>query len=316
MAERALLRTLLAPDSAYYPGDLSGKSASVANLKVADLAEFRAQFLNPEATTLVLVGDINIDVAAKIIEQSFAGWLHNGVTLKPFPNVTANSRHALKASIPIHDKAKTFVALGGLLRGADGVNYSSLMLADCAMTNHPIFSRLAQTIGSDPHLSENFSADQIESKFTPIGDSVVWSINLPVPPNVVSAAANMVQAEMRKFARTGVTNEEFSEVKRYLLCSLPLKQLSNDTDAAKSILDGSLHGNGKLFYSELAGKLRSSTLDNLNKFIHSDFKPDQATLVVAGTKETMRSIHGTKSNGSTDGRPGVDANATEVKKNE
>ena len=299
MAQRALLRTLLAPDSAYYPEDLNRKSISVGALKTADLADFRSQFLTPEATTLVLVGDINIDVAARIIEQSFANWPHKGGAPKAFPTVTANSRHALKSSIPVRDRSKTFVALGGLLPAqADGTNYASLMLADCVMTNHPIFSRLAQSFGSDPHLSESFSADSIESKFTPLGDSMVWSIDLPVQPNVVSAAAGMVQTELRKFARTGVTNEEFNEVKRYLVCSLPLRQLSNDTEAAKSILDGSIHGNGKLFYSELAGKLRSCTLDNLNKFIRSEFKPDQATLVVAGTKETLRSVHGTRSNGA------------------
>jgi predicted Zn-dependent peptidase len=260
-----------------------------------------------------------LDVAARIIEQSFAGWPHKGSTMKGFPAVTANSRHALKSSIPLRDKAKTFVGLGGLLRAAaDGSSYPCLLLADCALTNHPIFSRLAQIFGSDPHLSENFSADLIESKFTAVGDAVVWSINLPVPPNVVSAAAIKVQAEMHKFARTGVTNEEFNEVKRYLLYSMPLKQLSNDTDAARSILDASIHSNGKLFYNELAGKLRAVTADSLNKFIRSDFKPDQATLVVAGTRETLKSMHGTSTHatgsGAADGRAGVDTSGKEESK--
>lgn len=172
----------------------------------------------------------------------------------------------------------------------DSANYAQLLLADYAMTKHPLFSRLAQSLGSSTTLANNLSPDLIESRFMPLGNCIVWSINLPVEPNMISEAVSMVQEELRRFARSGVTKDEFSEVRRFLLNALPVKQLSDTADAAKTTLD--YLEQGQIFYNDQINRLRASNLDNLNKFIRSDLKPDQSSLVVAGTKQTMRGVHG------------------------
>jgi predicted Zn-dependent peptidase len=52
--------------------------------------------------------------------------------------------------------------------------------------------------------------------------------------------------------------------------------------------------------------LRASSLDLVNRFVRTTFKPDRATVVIAGTKEAIGQIHGLRqdeANGSESGAP-------------
>jgi zinc protease len=301
--ERALLRSLIAPNSPYYPHDLNQKATSIATFKPAELDDYHGQNVLPESTTIVIVGDVNAEVAFRLAEQAFGSWEQNTSTAKNFPPVESNPRRVVKTSIPIKDKAKTFVSIGRLVSApGETSNYAYLMLADCILTNHPIFSRLAQRFGAEPTLADNLSPDAIDSRFVPLGNTVAWALNIPVEPNIVSTMATTVQSELKKFARTGVTPEEFAEVKRFLVNAVPVRQFSSTTDAAKTILECFVQSNGHNGFNEEVSNMRAAKLENLNKFVRNDLKPDQSSLVIAGTTSTMKLVHGGKAHGPSEPR--------------
>ena len=301
--ERALLRSLIAPNSPYYPDDLNQKATSIATFKPAELDDYHGENVLPEATTIVIVGDVSAEVAFRLAEQAFGSWEQNTSTAKNFPPVQSNPRRVVKTSIPIKDKTKTFVSIGRLVSApAETSNYAYLMLADCVLTNHPIFSRLAQRFGAEPTLADNLSPDAIDSRFVPLGNTIAWSLNIPVEPNIVSTMATTVQSELKKFARTGVTPEEFAEVKRFLVNAVPVRQFSSTTDAAKTILECFVQSSGHNGFNEEVANMRAAKLENLNKFVRNDLKPDQSSLVIAGTTSNMKRVHGGKANGPAEPR--------------
>ncbi|MFN8550436.1 MAG: pitrilysin family protein [Candidatus Obscuribacterales bacterium] len=306
--ERALLRSLISPNSPYYPDDLNQKATSIATFKPSELDDFHGENVLPEATTIVVVGDVSAEVVFRLAEQTFGSWEQNTSTAKNFPPMEPNPRRIVKTSIPIKDKSKTFVTIGRLVNTpADTSNYAYLMMADCVLTNHPIFSRMAQRVGADPALADNLSPDAVDTKFVPLGNMVAWALNIPVEPNIVPTVATVVQAELRKFARTPITPEEFSEVKRFLVNAVPVRQFSTATDAAKTILECYIQSGGHDGFNEQLTNLRSAKLDNLNKFVRSDLKPDQSSLVIAGTTATMKRVHGGKSGAVPEPREAVPA---------
>jgi zinc protease len=295
--ERALLRSLIAPNSPYYPDDLNQKATSIATFKPAELDDYHGQNVLPEATTIVIAGDVNAEMAFRLAEQTFGSWEQNTSTAKNFPPMEPNPRRVVKTSIPIKDKTKTFVSIGRLVNApADTPNYAYLMFADCLLSNHPIFSRLAQRAGADPSLADNLSPDVIDSKFVPLGNTVAWALNIPVEPNIVPTIATVVQSELRKFARTGVTPEEFTEVKRFLVNAVPVRQFGSTTDAAKTILECFIQSGGHDGFNEELANMRGAKLENLNKFVRNDLKPDQSSLVIAGTTSVMKRVHVGKEN--------------------
>lgn len=309
--ERALLRSLIAPNSPYYPDDLNQKATSIANFKPSELDDFHGENVLPEATTIVIVGDVAAELAFRLADQTFGSWEQNTSTAKNFPPMEPNPRRVVKTSIPIKDKAKTFVSIGRLVNTpADSANYAYLMMADCILNNHPIFSRLAQRVGADSTLSDNLSPDSVESKFVPLGNMVAWALNIPVEPNIVPTVATLVQTELRKFARTGITPEEFAEVKRFLVNAVPVRQFSTATDAAKTILECYIQSGGHDGFNEEISHMRAAKLENLNKFVRNDLKPDQSSLVIAGTTSTMKRVHGGKGAAASEPREAAPARDT------
>ncbi|HEY9679932.1 MAG TPA: insulinase family protein [Drouetiella sp.] len=309
--ERALLRSLISPMSAYYPDDLNNKATAISAFKSNELDDFHGQNVLPEATTIVIVGDVNADLAFRLAEQTFGSWEQNTSEAKSYPPMQANPRRVVKTSIPIKDRTKAFVSIGRLVDApGDTPNYAYLMLADCMLTNHPIFSRLAQRVGADPSLSDNLSPDAIDSRFVPLGGTIAWALNIPVEPNIVPTVASLIQGELKKFASNSMSAAEFAEMKRFLVNAVPVRQFSTDTDAAKTILECYVQSSKAEGFNEEVANLKSAKLENLTKFVRTVLKPDQSSLVIAATTSTLHQVHGGRSGA------GVDAqNAQPVKEN-
>jgi zinc protease len=291
--ERALLRSALAPNSACYPVDPSERVRSAANLKSQDVKDFLTQNIVPEATTFVVAGDIDPETAARALEKALEGWGHGGGKPKATANVELNSRRIIKSTLPLRDKSKSLVCLGRLLATSKSArDYSQLLVADCALTKHPIFARLIQRLNDDPGLSASLSEEDIQSRFLPISRYVAWSLNLAVEPNAVPQTVSSIQNELAKFVRSGLSAEELAEVKRYLLNALPVREMANTTEAAKTSLDASLQGAPADYVTTLLSDIRATTTDSINKYIRTDFKPEQASLVVAGPRQAIRDLRG------------------------
>ncbi|HEY9715228.1 MAG TPA: insulinase family protein, partial [Chroococcales cyanobacterium] len=278
--DRALLRSLIAPGTAYYPGDLAERARSLSNLKTSDLKDYMTLNFAPTAATLVIAGDITMAEAAAIAERSFGSW-KGDAPARSLPRIQANPHRIVKSSIPLKEKNKSYVCMGRLVElKNDPGQYDRLLFADCALTNHPIFSRLAQRINNEPTVIGDLSPDEIQSRFLPLSDSLIWTLNLPVEPNVVPKAVTSVQAELRKFGRAGLTPEEFAEIKRYLLGALPVKQAASTADIASAAADGLQQGLSANLSEDVVARIKQMSIDEINRFIHNDFKPDLSSLVV------------------------------------
>jgi hypothetical protein len=83
---------------------------------------------------------------------------------------------------------------------------------------------------------------------------------------------------------------------------VPVRQFSTATDAARTILECYVQSGGHDGFNEQLTKMRQAKLDNLNKFVRVDLKPDQSSLVIAGTTSTMKRVHGGKSGGGPEPR--------------
>jgi predicted Zn-dependent peptidase len=281
---RALLRSVMAPGSAYYPADPKEKVHSANNLKAADIKEFASQHMTPDATVIVIAGDITAESAFSQIEHALDGWSSSGGKPGTLPQATENTRKMLKVSLPDPDsRGKTLLTVGRLMKShAEKKDYAALLIADCALTNHPIFSRLAQRITTDPALENNLVFEDMESRYVPLSNMVTWSMTVPVDPRLVQKTAFAIQTELKRFAKSGITAEELAEVKRYLASALPVRMMPSSSETAKHVLTEYLQDSESNIPWQLIARIRSSDLTTINNFIKNEFKPDQSVLIIAG----------------------------------
>lgn len=124
--------------------------------------------------------------------------------------------------------------------------------------------------------------------------TTVWSLDIPVVSNLMPAVVRTIQAELKKFGKSGMTNEEYAEVRLYLLNALPVRWMSNSLLAGHSVLESLVLDGQCDPLPPLIQGIKGSSPDSVNRFIRSTFRPDRASLVIAGTRQAIGQVHGLK----------------------
>jgi zinc protease len=290
--DRALLQNLVSPKSPYYPATPFEKVKTISSLQASDLKAFHDKYIVPGAAVIVIAGDTTLDESARILEKTLSNWTAKTTGTKT-PEVELSTKHILRTSIPIREGSHSLVCLGQLLGfNITSAEYVELLAAGCALTEHPVLSRLGLSLSEEEPVVANaaLSNGGISSSINTLGDHVVWSLSLSVQPDVVLHTVRTLLREARGLSKGGLSPLEVSEIKRYLAGSLPVRCLSDINSASRNILDSTLQSNWPDFYQPLLTGVYSLSPDSLNKFLQNSFKPDQSTIVVAARPDTIRNL--------------------------
>lgn len=287
---RALMRSLLATNSPHFPSDPSQKAKVIESLKQADIKDYYTSTVSPSSTMIVIAGDFDGDQAIKSAESIFENWQSN-TRLAAEPTLVPSPRRSLKVSVPTKDRSQTMVCIGKLVKTSPSDrDFCNLAIADCALTNHPIFSRLVQRDTDEAVLATSLSTEDINSRFQSIGGLTSWSLIVPTEPEAVAREVNTINTELKAFVAKGMTPVEIQEVKRYLSGVICVRYMPNLSTAAKSVLDAALERAEGDFVGELLLKIANADSESINRFIRNVFRPDQSTLVVAGDKQAIKQV--------------------------
>ncbi len=287
--ERAVFKSLISSNSPYAPGDPTDLAKSIANVKSADVKAFHQEFIVPGSTTIVLAGDVTLAQATQMVERALGNW--SGMPRNARPLVQPNARRVMRTTIPTKDGTEGIVCLGQILRtGRHTQEFGQLLIADCVLASHPILGRLGQSCAAEPALQDKIGAESVQSSLQPIGDISIWSLSVRSPPDVVHKAVQTLLLETKKFTRSGVTQEELSEAKRYLIGATAVRGMSNLSVAAKSILESALQVGEPDFMPRLLNGISDATVESVNRVIRGHLKPDQATMVIAGGPQTIKTV--------------------------
>ncbi len=287
--DRALRRSLVAGSSPYAPPDPVERVKSVSGLKPEDVRDFHANFITPADTCIVLVGDVSMEQATQMAEKALGAW--SGSSRHQIPAVQANARHILKTSVPIKDRGQAIVSFGQLVPLSRAhQDYGALLLADCALTNHPIFSRLGQVVSAEPKLAAAVGSEALESRVSALADSLEWSLTVSPEASAVPYVVRRLQDELRNFSRNGVTPQEVAEAKLYLSGAIPVRSMSTIDAVADNVLASVLQDGEPDYLFRMLASVRTASVESINRIIRSIFKPDQASLVVAGSSQTISAL--------------------------
>lgn len=287
--DRVLMQCLLAEKSPYCPSDPSDKSKSIASVNATELQKFFSSHIAPGATTIVVAGDIQPDQAATMMEKSFLNW--NGKQTHQRLHAKESAKRVLRTAIPSKDSKKSTICFGQLVPIAPSHgDYGSLMIADGILVNHPMISRFEQQIAKTPALEAAMNNSEMTVGLDPVSNMAKWSLSISVEPNAVPVSVQTLKRELKQLSRNGVTAEEFAEVRRYLSGSMAVKDESTLYRVARNELDLAQHGGTVDGYAAVMSNLRNTSVDSVNRVIRTAFKPEQSTLVVAGSAQSIRAV--------------------------
>jgi predicted Zn-dependent peptidase len=283
-ANQLLLRSLLAKNSRFTPPEMNKKLDSIEKLTVSDINAFRTKYLVPAATTIVIAGAIDFNLAKRLVTDAFKDWTSG---IKPeCATLQANERQVSRVALAASDATNIRLAIGKLLPTAKNQpQFAHLMLADCVLSKHPLYSRLAKLRAQQSRASLSMN-----STIKPLASKSAWILELTVPQTSALAVSKGLKEQLNTFSSNGLSAQELNEAKRFLPGDLAVTRMDSLYSSADTILDGITGGDTFDYWFKLPLKIESANLPDVNSFIKDAFQPDKACVVVAGDSKAIKQV--------------------------
>lgn len=260
------------------PQTIEEDQQNIQQIRVEELNTFHKKYYTPDATVIVIVGDVTMEKAAKLVEMFFEDWKPSGDSRKiEIPRVSlanSNSRNVIE----IMDKSQVSVIFGhaGQLRRSDpdfyAVNVMNNILGGGAGLNSRLGDKIRDEMGLVYYVYSIFDAGLSDGPF--IG-------GFGTNPSNVDKALSAVDGVIRDFIKNGPTKTEFDEAIDYITGSFPIRLETND-GVAGILSAAEFYGLGMDYIQRYSSIYRSVTMDQVKKSAEKYLHPDNTTTVIAG----------------------------------
>lgn len=215
-------RALLFPPEHPYSRLSSGTIASVQALTRADLAEFQRLY-HPAATTVAIVGDIDVQQVLAELERVFGGWqpahAPPGYTLPPAAPLAGVQRRDIALAGKV--QSDLIYAVHGLRRSDP--DFYAASVANMILGRLGMGGRLGDNVRERQGLAYSCGSS-LEADL----GAGPWAALAGISPANVERALAAIIHEVSEFCRHGPTDEELSDARDYMTGSLALGLETND----------------------------------------------------------------------------------------
>jgi zinc protease len=274
VAMEGLMR-LVYPDGHPYGRPARGTVASVERITRDDLLRLYNAQVGASGLRLVIVGDVEPDIAHDGVEQAFADWsVPGGPALQPPAAPQARARQRQTTAMP--GKAQSDIAYGFVTIARRDPRYFPLTLLNNVLGQYALGGRLGDNIrerqGMAYYVFSSFEANVAEGPLV---------IRAGVNPANVDRTMRAIDDEVERMARDGVTPEELADSKRYLIGSMP-RTLETNGGIASFLHDADYFGLGLDYDRRLPALVDAVTLDEVTDVARTFLSSDRAAIWVAG----------------------------------
>lgn len=262
-----------------YGRKVRGSVTSVEGIRRQDLVRFYQKGFQPQAITVVVVGDVAEDAATAAIAKAFGDWIGAGDAGLPsaatVPDAVAPTERRL-VTVPMMNKAQADLAYGFVGIRRSDPNYTAFSVMNNALGQYAIGGRLGDSIrerqGMAYYVFSSLEASLGAGPFT---------IRAGVSADNVERAIASIDAELTSVVQSGFTAQEIDESKSYLIGSIP-RQLETNAAIASFLLTTDFFGLGLDYDERVPGLVQAVTLEAANAAARQLLDPSRATIAVAG----------------------------------
>lgn len=265
------------PGHPNYTGTFDEDVAALESTTIDDVRAFYEDFWGPQSGIFVVVGDFDEAAVRAAIEETLADW----ESPRPFTRVAAPFYDAPGEEIVIEtpDKANAvFLAQQNLRLSDTDPDYPALLLAGYMLGGGILNSRLARRIRVEEGLSYGIGGAIGAHPVDPRGQLIVQAIYAPENVEALQTAFDDV---VQGVLQDGFTEEELQTAKQGWLESRQLVR-AQDSSLAGALSQGLYFDRTLMFDAELEDRVRSMTLDEVNRGVRERLDPSKLTIVKAG----------------------------------
>lgn len=282
LADEMMERFVYAPESRYATPD-GGNERSVAGLTRADVVDFYRSRYRPQSVTVVVVGDISIAEAERLVEGVLGKWTAPG-------------------GRPGHVRVADRGAPGGsavhLVTRADALQ-SELRLAHVGLPrstpDYFAVTVMNSILGGLFSSRVNLNLREVHAYTYGAHSTFEWrrgagpfSVSTAVQSASTDAAAREVLLEIERMRETDVSDGELSLATSYLAGVFPIRY-ETTLAIATALANLVIYGLRDDFYDSYRANIRAQTAADIRRVARVHLHPERIQLVVVGDPGAVRS---------------------------
>jgi zinc protease len=256
-----------------YAQPVDGTVESLSTITRADLEAARARILNRSGLVVAVVGDIDAQTLAPLVDRMFAD-----LPERPLPLDAAAIRPNGLGQILVREldvPNTTFVFGGpGLLR--KDPDFAAAALVNHVLGEGSFTSRLWQEVRESRGL-----AYSVRTRFQPLEGAPIWTGYTATKNERAREALDVIRSEIERMGRDGPTAEELEAARTYLIGAYGLR-FDTSTKIANEIVNLVVDGLGVDYIDRRETLLRAVTLDDAKRVAHRLFGQSPFLTAAAG----------------------------------
>ena len=273
-AVEGLMALLYGPDHPY-GHRAKGTVQSLEGMTRDGLLRLHARRFAPTQLMAVVVGDVEPSRAVDVAARVFGDWRALEPEPVPVPHAAPATERRVVV-VPMMNKAQANVAYGFTTIERADASYYGFSLLNNALGQYALGGRLGESIrerqGLAYDVSSTFNANVVEGPLT---------IHAGVSASNVNRTVQSIDHEIERLRANGLTEQELTESRQYMVGSLP-RALETNTLIAQFLQTAEFFGLGLDHDRRLPDFLGAVTLDEVHGLAERYLDPRRASIVVAG----------------------------------
>lgn len=259
-----------------YARPTDGFPETIQSITRRDLQTFHRLYFGPKDLVIAIVGAVQPKKAVAEVEKALGGWrvpsqVDEPVMSQPKPLKKLKKRHH-----KIPGKSQSDLIIGMFAPSRKAPEYYATLLANSILGQFGMMGRIGDVVREKAGLAYYASS----SLYTGLGPGS-WEISAGVNPANLKKAISLIDKELRRFVKHGVTKEELAETKANFVGSLPLRLESNG-GVVGAMLNMERYGYGLDYYQQYAARVNKVTRDDVLETVRKYIDPDKLVIATAG----------------------------------
>lgn len=260
-----------------YGRPTDGYVETIQSITRADLESFHRLHFGPRGLVVAIVGAIQPKKAVEEVEKFLGGWQAPGqVEAPPLPPLRP-VRKSLKRHHAIAGKSQSDLVVGMLGPNRKSPDYMAASLGNSVLGQFGMMGRIGDVVREKSGLAY-YAYSSLHSGIGPGS----WEVIAGVNPLNVKKALGLIEKELRRFVKSGVTKEELADSQANYVGRLPLSLESNG-GMVSAILNIHRYSLGMDYYQRYESLVRHVTRDDVVGVARKYIDPDRLVIATAGS---------------------------------
>lgn len=274
MAAMAFDRMLFADHPYSRPTD--GNVETVQSITRRDMLDFHRRHFGPKGMVIAVVGAIEPQQAAEALEKVLGGWQVPGqIPPPPLPNPKPIGK-SVRHHHAIPEKFQSDLVVGVLGPSRKDPEYFSASLGNSILGQFGMMGRIGDVVREKSGLAY-YASSSLNAGVGPGS----WEVSAGVNPQNLKKAIDLIQKELRRFIKNGVTKEELADNQANYIGRLPLS-LESNSGVAGALLNIERFGLGLDYYQRYETTVRKVTRADVLETARKYIDPERLVISTSG----------------------------------